>query len=423
MRGGLIKQFSTTVVDQVVLSAANFIVGLLLIRRTSDADYGMFVLVQSAIMLLISGQMAWLSSPLAVLAPGKPAALRRLMVGSVESSQRRFLSGAAIAALAVPAIGFFLHFWTGLETMVVVLGIAASWAALQREYLRGVLLIYGRPQAMLRADVINVAVLLIGALIAVYGPKPAVLWAVAALIASALSGMAAARRSLARDPGFASGDSAPFWREMRPLAVWATIGAMTYWIYNQSYNYVLASRIDLTAVADVNAARLLLMPTIVLTVGVKTLLVPTAASWLAESSVGRLIRKLLLFATGIALIDVVYCIGLWIFRDVASHDLMHKNIANRDMLLILWALLSLIALYRDLLQTGLFALRKFRSLAGVTALSAAASLTIMWLGIKDWGPAAALIGQVAGESINLGGVVVLLAVAYRNERTNGSVTA
>ena len=70
---------------------------------------------------------------------------------------------------------------------------------------------------------------------------------------------------------------------MRPLAIWATIGAMTYWIYNQSYNYVLASRIDLTAVADVNAARLLLMPTIVLTVGVKTLLVPTAAAWLAES--------------------------------------------------------------------------------------------------------------------------------------------
>ena len=423
MRGGLIKQFSTTVVDQVVLSAANFIVGLLLIRRTSDADYGMFVLVQSAIMLLISGQMAWLSSPLAVLAPGKPAALRRLMVGSVEASQRRFLNGAAVAALAIPAIGYFLHYWTGLETLVVVLGIAACWAALQREYLRGVLLIYGRPQAMLRADVINVAVLLVGALIAVYGPKPAVVWAVAALIASALSGMAAARRSLARDPGCATGDSAPFWREMRPLAVWATIGAMTYWIYNQSYNYVLASRIDLTAVADVNAARLLLMPTIVLTVGVKTLLVPTAASWLAESSVGRLIRKLLLFATGIALIDVVYCIVLWIFRDAASHDLMHKNIANRDMLLILWALLSLIALYRDLLQTGLFALRKFRSLAGVTALSAAASLTIMWMGIKDWGPAAALIGQVAGESINLGGVVVLLAVAYRNERANGPVAA
>src|SRR5450631_1893977 len=259
-RGGLLRQFSTTVIDQVVLSGANFLVGLLLIRQTSDMDYGMFVLVQSAITLLISGQMAWLSSPLAVLAPGKAAALRRLMVGAVESSQRRFLRRASAVALVVPLMGYLLHYWTGLESLVVVLAIAACWTALQREYLRGVLLIYGRPQAMLLADLVNVAVLLTGALIAVYGPKPAVLWAVAALIASALAGETAARRSLARDPGLPRGDPSAFWKEMRPLAVWATVGAMTYWIYNQSYNYVLASRIDLTAVADVNAARLLLMP-------------------------------------------------------------------------------------------------------------------------------------------------------------------
>jgi O-antigen/teichoic acid export membrane protein len=419
MRVGLFRQFSTTVVDQVVLSGANFIVGLLLIRLTSDSDYGMFVLVQSAITLLISGQMAWLSSPLAVLAPVKAPAVRRLMVGAIEFSQRRFLRRASAAALGLPLLGYMLHYWTGLESLVVVFGIAACWTALQREYLRGVLLIYGRPHAMLLADLVNVAVLLTGALIAVYGPKPAVLWAVAALIASALAGETAARRSLAKDPGLATGaDPSPFWKEMRPLAVWATVGAMTYWIYNQSYNYVLASRIDLTAVADVNAARLLLMPTIVLTVGVKTLLVPTAAGWLAESSVGRLIRRLLLFATGIAFIDVVYCVFLWFFRDLLSHDLMHKTIANRDLLLLLWAALSLIALYRDLLQTGLFALRKFRSLAAVTAVSAAASLTIMWLGIKAWGPAAALIGQVAGESINLGGVIALLAMAARTERAD-----
>ncbi len=409
---GLIKQFSTTVIDQVVLSAANFIIGFLLIRRTTDSDYGMFVLVQSAITLLISAQMAWLSSPLAVVTPSKPPPLRRLMIGAVELSQRRFLRRASMLALVVPLVGYLAHFWNGLEALVVALGIIACWTALQREYLRGVLLIYARPQSMLRADLVNVGVLLAGALIAAYGPKPAILWAVAALIASALAGQAAARRSLSQDPGFESGDATPFWQEMRPLAFWGTVGAMTYWIYNQSYNYVLASRIDLTAVADVNATRLLLMPTIVLTVGVKTLLVPTAAGWLAESSLGRLLRRLLLFATGIAALDLIYCVMVWIFRDWLTHDLMHKNISNRDMLLVLWAILSLIALYRDLLQTGLFALRQFKSLAGVTAVSAIVSLSIMWVGMDSWGPAAALIGQVAGEAINLSGVVVLLAIAY-----------
>jgi O-antigen/teichoic acid export membrane protein len=412
---GLLRQFSTTVIDQVVLSGANFIVGLLLIRQTSDVDYGMFVLVQSAIALLISGQSAWLSSPLAVLAPTKPAALKRLMMGAVEASQRRFLRWAALAALAVPALGYVLHYWSGLESLVAAFAIGAAWAALQREYLRSALLIYGRPQVMLMADVAAVATLLCAVFVAVYGTRPAVLGAVTALILSALAGQFVARRSLSRDPGFPAGDASPFWREMRPLATWATVGAVTYWLYSQSYNYVLAGRIDLQAVANVNAARLLLMPTIVVTVGVKALLVPTAAGWLVESNIGRLVRRLLVFATAIALADLAYCGLLWMFRDVLTHDLMHKTILNRDELLVLWALVSLIGLYRDVLQTAVFALRQFRALAVITALSAIVSLSIMAVGIVRWGAAAVLIGQVAGEIINLAAVVALLVRAHRRE--------
>jgi O-antigen/teichoic acid export membrane protein len=415
-RGRLVKLFSTTVVDQVLLSGANFLIGFLLIRRTSDFDYGMFVLVQSAIALVVSAQTAWLSSPLAVIGPTRPPEVRRLMVGAIDESQRFWLSRVAAASLIVPAVGYFAKLWTGLESIVVAGGILACWAALQREYLRSVLLIYTRPHSMLRADCIYVVILLAGALIAVYGPKPAVLWAVAALIAAATMGGGAARRSLDKDPGWHSADAAPFWRELRPLGVWATVGATIYWVYSQSYNYVLASRVNLTAVADVNAVRLLLMPTIVLTVGVKTLLVPTAAAWLAESSLGRVVRRLIAFATGIAALDLVYCGAVWIFRDWLSHDLMHKVIGDRDRLLLLWALLSLIALYRDLLQTGLFALHKFKPLAWLTASSAIVSLSIMWLGINIWGPAAALIGQVAGEGLNLVGVVLLLAGSYFEKR-------
>src|SRR5258708_13112080 len=106
-RGGLLRQFSTTVIDQVVLSGANFLVGLLLIRQTSDTDYGLFVLVQSAITLLMSGQMAWLSSPLAVLAPGKAPALRRLMWGAVHISHRRFFRPAPPPPSRVPLPAHF----------------------------------------------------------------------------------------------------------------------------------------------------------------------------------------------------------------------------------------------------------------------------------------------------------------------------
>jgi O-antigen/teichoic acid export membrane protein len=200
--GGLFRQFSTTVIDQVVISGANFFIGFLLIRRTSDVDYGMFVLVQSAITLLTSAQMSWLSSPLAVVAPAKPPDVRRLMVGSLESSQRSFLRKITALAMLAPLVGYFAHYWNAVEALVVGLGAVACWTALQREYLRNVLLIYRRPHSMLNADLVFVGVLLAGAVVAAFGPGPAGVWAVCALIVAALAGEAAARRSLTADPGF-----------------------------------------------------------------------------------------------------------------------------------------------------------------------------------------------------------------------------
>jgi len=59
----------------------------------------------------------------------------------------------------------------------------------------------------------------------------------------------------------------------------------------------------------------------------------------------------------------------------------------------------------------LWALRRVRSMAWLIGLSAAVSLTLMWLGIPRWGAAAVLIGQVAGECVNLIGLAILLWLA------------
>ena len=89
--GRLVQMFGTAVIVQVLVSGANFFVGFLLIRHTSDVDYGLFVLAQSTITLLVAAQASWLSGPIAVVAPKKPDEARRIMVGAVEVSQRRFL--------------------------------------------------------------------------------------------------------------------------------------------------------------------------------------------------------------------------------------------------------------------------------------------------------------------------------------------
>jgi O-antigen/teichoic acid export membrane protein len=412
--GAVLKLFSAAVIDQVLLSGANFVAGFILIRFTSDHDYGLYVLVQSAMILLTTAQAAWLSGPLAVVAARKSPAERRTMVGAVRSSQRRVLLWAVLTALIVPLAAYLLGLTSGAMALLLAGALVCGWATLRREYLRSVLLFFSRPHSLVRADTAYVVVLVLGVGAATLSKGAAVLWAVATLVTAALAGAALADRSLARDPGWVRGDAGPVLREMRTLAVWSTLGALTYWVFTQSSNYVLAGRLDLKAVADVNAIRLLLMPAIVLTIGVQNLLMPTAAVWYAEVGLTRLVRRLLVFIAGMVLLDLVYLAVVWAERGWLTGTLLHKHVEARDELILLWALVALIGVVRDVLLCALFALGMMKSLAGQTALSAAVALLLTWFGLSWWGAPAMLIGQIAGELVNLVGMLLLLRQAQRN---------
>ncbi len=287
----LVHFFGTGVIDQMLLSGANFLVGLAMIRYTTDTDYGQFVLVQSAILLLTSAQSAWLA-PLCAIIPSKPVDIQNMIIGSVEASQTRLVRILAALAFPVPILGYLFGAWNGVLALVALGAVLAGWTALQREYLRSVLIIYSRPQSMLWADVIYVVVLLALAAVAVFVAKMHSIWAVAALVLAGWAGWLACYRSFAANPGWITGDAAPYWREMRPLAIWSATGAVTYWLLAQSYNYVLATRLDFTAVININAARMVMVPVIVFTLGINNMLLPVAANWLAEFGLHRLMRRL-----------------------------------------------------------------------------------------------------------------------------------
>jgi len=409
----VLRFFGAGVIDQVLLSGASFIAGFLMIRYTSDVDYGQFVLAQSAVLLLVSAQGAWLSGPLAAIVPSKPAATKRLMIGAVRASQSRFLRWVAVSLLAIAVTLYATGFLSASLALVSGTTILAGWATLQREYLRSVLIIYSRPHWMLRADTVYVICLVAGIALAAYLRHSAGVCAIFALVISAWAGMLVSHRMLSSDPGWISGDARPFLQEMRALGVWATVGAVTYWLFAQSYNYVLATRLNLTAVASVNAARLVIVPVTVFSLGINNVLMPLAANWLAQFGLARMLRRLAVVALAIIALDLVYISLAWIFRDWIIGSLLHKTIADRDRLLVLWACVALIFLPREVLQAGLFALRRVKSMARLIGLSAVVSLTLMWFGTARWGAAAVLIGQLAGECVNLVGLSWLVWIQLR----------
>jgi O-antigen/teichoic acid export membrane protein len=409
MAGGrIVRLFSAAVVDQVVLSGTNFLVGFILIRFTSDKDYALYVLVQSALLLLTTAHNAWLAGPVIIMAPKKSAPERRELVSSVKVSQRRFLRRAVWPLLLVPLLVFTCRLCSAQVALVMAVAIIAGWAALRRELVRMILLIYSRPHSLLFADTAYALALMMGVTLAVLSVKTAILGVTATLVIAAWLGAAVAHRSLASNPGWGSGDTAVDWPALRAMGLWSLVGSVIYWFFSQGYNYVLATRLDLKAVADVNAARLLLMPAIVLTIGLQGLLTPTAANWYAEVGLRRLVRRLLLIIVGVGFLDLMYFTFVWVFRDWLIGDLLHKHIGDRDRLLVLWALVAIIGLMRDVLQCALFALGRLKSMAGQIGLSTAIAFALMWFGLGWWGPAAALIGQIVGEVVNLAGIIGLL---------------
>src|ERR1700733_4329704 len=389
--GRFLYFFGTGVLDQVMLSGANFIAGFVMIRYASDVSYGQFVLAQSTVLLLVSAQAAWLSGPVSAIAPTKAAVLRAQMIGSLGASQTRFLRRLALALLALPVAAYLIGIWSATISLAVAGTILAGWAALQREYRRGVLLIYSRPQAMLGADAVYVAIVLLGIALAVLFRPAAGPLAIAALSAAGWAGATVAHRMLALEPGWLAGDSRPFWREIRAIGLWSAVGAVIYWLFAQSYNYVLATRLDLTAVTNVNAARLVVMPVFVFMYGINSLLTPTAANWLSKFGLPRMLRRLAVLTVLITVIDLAYLAVAWTFRDWLIVDLLHKHIGDQDRLLFLWGCVALVFLPREVLQSALFALRRVKTMAWIIGLSAALSLSTMWLGIPRWGAAAVLI--------------------------------
>lgn len=419
----LLRLFSTSIATQALLSAGNFVVGLLLLRNAEAAQYGYFVLAQTSILLLVAVQGSLVSGPMNILAPKRSEQDRALLIGTIARTQRGLLGRLFPALLLVPALVWLSD--PRHPQLALLLGgaILAGWMALRREFLRSVLLVYFRPDLLFRADALYVLVLLGSTALAVALPGPVGAYAVLGLSLSAALSAALAYRAVGRRQGWtAGGDGPAVWREMRPLGTWALIGAMTSWAYLQGYNYVLAGTVGAVAVAHVNAARLMLMPMVLLQVGVEKMLVPQAASWLHRDGLRPMVRRAATFALGVALLDAIYLALLWPLRDWITADLMRVQIGDRDLLILLWGATMILSSMRGGLMCSLVAMARFRALAAVAAASAAVSLTATFFGVQHLGLPGAVSGMIAGELAGLMGMLGLIVQGLRAERRARAVT-
>ncbi len=412
MREHLRRQFAfarllgSAVVSQALLSAAGFAVGLMLIRRTSDLEYGSYILASSAILLLVSLQNAFFAPTLAIRMSQLDRAGRATLVDGLYVGQRGLLAGAAVAA----GVAALCLWWAGIlgrhTGPLVLAGILATLAVLYREFFRMVLFAHRRPLDVLRSDGAHVVLLLAGVFAATLTPAPAAL-ALAGLGAAALGSGALLSAGLTRYEAWRGAGARGLVREIAPLAAWSTAGAAIHWTFSQGTIYLVAATLDVTAVAAIAATRLLLMPINLLSTGIGSLMLPLASGWLQRHGPALLLRRLALFACAMVVVTLGYFALLWWWREEVFAVVLRKQFAERDALLLLWGLVFLVMVVRDQLIYLLAAQARFRVLTLLTLASAVVSLTAGYAGMRTLGVPGALVGMLAGELVSAIGIVML----------------
>ena len=399
-------------VTQALTSAANFAVGLVLIRRTLDAQYGYYVLATTALLLLASLQGAYLGPALIIRLTRYDLAGRRDLIGGMLREQQRLIPvvGGVAAAASLVLWSFGL-----IELQLVALvctTILAAMAVLYREFFRMVLLAFRRPHDVLRADLLYVTLLVSGALLATLSPLPAATAVLTLGIAAACGGVLL-RRALWRHEGWEIKGAPGILREFASVGLWSVFGCGVHWAFSQGYTYVVAGTLDVQAVAAIAATRLLLMPVNLLSQGISQMMLPTASQWLNDHSARRVFRRLLLFCAAAALASIGYCVVMWLMRDWIFSHVLKKQIEHRDALLLLWCVIFVLMVLRDQMGHLLLARVRMQLMSTMTLFCALLSLAISYVAMLRFGVAGALVGVLVGELLNVIGIAVMSHVESR----------
>jgi len=404
--------FGSAVVMQAVLSASNLLVGLILIRRSSDEQYGYYVLTLTVVMLLAALQNAFIQPQLVVRMTGATDAERADLIGGLYRDQRRLLPVFAVIIFALALDTTTTGVLPARAAWVCMAATLAILASLYREFFRMLLFAHRQSVEVLKADVIYAALLISSAMLATLSPAAAA-FAACGMACAALAGGLMCSKSMWRIAPWNIRGAPGILRAIAPLGLVTAAGSAIHWAFSQGYNFLVAATLDVPSVAAIAATRILIMPVNLLSAGIGTIMLPTASGWLQTRSAAVVLRRMLLIASSLAAAALLYFAVLWVVRDWVFTVVLKKHVAQRDRLLLLWYAVGILMLLRDQLVYLLLARSRFHALTLLTLVSALVALTTSYVGMRLMGVAGALLGVLAGETLNVGGMLLLSTVEVR----------
>lgn len=401
------KSVGIALIDQALLSLFNLGLNLVLIRLATPAEFGRFIFAAAVILVLTSLQNALVSTPLAIMLPGRV----RFEQAEVEKSVLSFdLMFRLVAAAAAPLICLLVN-----RDIDFLLAVAlATFSTLGRESIRSLALAHERALDCLQIDVLAVAASVAAISLSWWVSTPAV----AGLAGIAVGNSAAilsqvSKQHLSRfNPVEAFANyRLKCWADTR----WSLIGAGTTELQYRSYVFALEFFRDASALAAVQAGRLLLGPLPLVVGAWGRVARPAMARHISTGHPQHVIRITMQGMTYVLAIGIFYCLALYIAWPLAEAWVFRGKYQNAGQMTIAWGAYMLIVIAHMVLSVPLQAALMLKELAQVTIATAALTCLLL-VGLASSVPA--IYTVVALTIAEIVALVWILALVLKLARSH-----
>jgi O-antigen/teichoic acid export membrane protein len=392
------------VAAQSLLSAASFAIALLLVRTISKDHFGLYTLGTTVITLAAGIMNALIYTQMTVTAPRMEPAARPAYQAAMLLAQYLILGPAVVVAVLFGIV------WSrsagdsrAVGLLIPSVGLACLGYALLEFSRRLNYLTDNGPRA-LAYDTLYVCLLATGlALLVALGQSDRMYWLTYTLIGIvALACGHAGLRSQELPWTAARGGAVTALIMAWSGGGWALAGMLVTWIQNSSYIYLLQVASGSTAVADANAARLLLVPPLVLQTGLVMALLPRLAAHTADGDRRGAIRHTAkVFGLVLAAV-LLYCGAILWFWDSLSKLVLGSEYTGLHAVAGAWAVVLCLIVLRSALSVLLQAERRFRVLTLYGIVAAAFALVCMVPLIARFGVIGSVLGLAVGEMTLVG---------------------
>lgn len=347
---------------------------------------------------MASVQTAVINTPLAVLLITKKGDEKRKYVGSLFFGQNLFLFPLALIGVIGGIIVWYFNLLESTLSGIIIAISLAFIGILLREFLRAYFFADETPKTVLIMDVLYVVLFIILGFLAYIISQ---LNVASVFFLMGLSSFMVGIFFINMNKwNFSHSDIKSSYSENWKYGKWALFGVTVTHIQTYSYLYLLGIIVSTAAVADVSAARLLLMPLVLAQEGWSKVILPHGSKLRETDRLPRLFKEQVIVSIAFVVIVMSLVFVLIIFKPVLLNIILSAKYANSFDYIFFWGAIFAMGFITLNASFGLQVLKSFELISKINFITMLVTVLLAYFLINSNGIKGGLFALLIGQTIS-----------------------